>query len=258
MLRILLPFSYFITTRLKDGRSRLFHAAYEWVPGIALAYFCGVEQVLLTFLLSYLAFISIYELGYLMNDAISHRREGERQRHGPLSTKTLIVLVVVRLVVFAYLFAYLDFYHLSVLHLNSTLSEVMLMEVGYVMLAVTFILHNLLRSASIKCLTFIMLSYLRFMLPIAPWLTAALVFELTIPVLLNYSLFRLFIYMDSKNLLSGFDRRSPAFLISFYLLTTVFGVLLSFMSDSWIPAGLSLYYLVLAVGMSLALSMRRQ
>lgn len=258
MLRILLPFFYFVTTRLKDGRSLLFHASYEWVPGLALAYIWGGEPALLTFLLSYLAFISIYELGYIMNDELSHRREGERQRLEPHSPSILVLLVAIRLVVFVYLFNYLGVHLLFKYYLENSTHDGWLMAIGYAMLVATFFFHNILRSASIKCVTFIMLSYLRFMLPIAPWLTPALVLELTTPVLLNYSLFRLLIYMDSKNLLSGLDRRSPAFLMSFYLMTTAFGGLLSFMSGSWLPVAFSVYYLVLAVGMSLTLSVRRQ
>jgi hypothetical protein len=245
MVRILLPFMYFAFTRLTGRRAILFHASYEWIPGIALAYLWGGSGALSGFFISYLAFISIYELGYVMNDEMSHRRAGERQRHTKQSPSSLSVMVGVRLAVFIPALNYLG------------QSDNRLTLAGYAALVLSFLIHNLLRSASLKCISFLLLSFLRFLLPLAPWLSAELLMVLTAPVLLNYCFFRLLIYMDSKKLLNGFDRKTPGFLVGYYLMAMMFGAMLSQASSSWLPAGFALYYLGLSVIMAVTLSMRR-
>jgi hypothetical protein len=245
MFRILVPFFYFATTRLTDRKAVLFHAAYEWIPGLGLAYLWGGANALTSFFISYAAFISIYELGYVMNDEISHRRSGERQRYAKQTLPVIVAMASIRLAVFVLAILYLDQFVVTI-----TLA-------GYGALAFVFVVHNLIRSVSLKCVTFLVLSFLRFLLPLAPWLNEELLMLMTTPVLLNYSFFRLFIYMDSKKLLSGMDRRSPSFVVGYYLMCMAFGALLSQTSTSWLPAGFSLYYLGLSVIMATAILVRR-
>lgn len=236
---------YFSATRLTDRRAVLFHAAYEWIPGLGLAFLWGGKGALIDFLISYVAFISIYELGYVMNDEMSHRRSDERQRHSKQSNVALTAMVLTRLAVCVLALGYLN-------QLAATIPLA-----GYGALVIVFVSHNLLRSNSVKCVTFIMLSYLRFLLPLSPWLNAEILILITTPVLLNYSLFRLFIYMDSKKLLTEMDRKSPSFLVGYYLMSMSFSSLLSAASLSWLPAGFTLYYVALSIVMALSLSLRR-
>lgn len=240
-----IPFLYFATTRLTTRRAFLFHAAYEWIPGIGLAVLWGGPAAWINFFVSYAAFVSVYELGYVMNDEMSHHRNGERQRHPKQTAPILAVAIIVRLAVFVLALGYLN-----------QLDEPITVG-GYAGLVLVFTCHNLLRSPALKCTTFLLLSFLRFLLPLAPWLNAEILVLMTTPVIVNYSIFRLFIYMDSKKLLTGMDRKSPTFVVGYYLMAMAFGALLSFASASWLPAGFTLYYLGLSVIMATVLSARR-
>ncbi|MDB5263189.1 MAG: hypothetical protein JWQ14_2470, partial [Adhaeribacter sp.] len=77
-LKFLLPFSYFFQSRLRAMKDIIFHFYYEWLLAFAiLFYFSGYEVYTSAenFLLAYLAFISIYEIGYFGNDVYSVRHE---------------------------------------------------------------------------------------------------------------------------------------------------------------------------------------
>ncbi len=240
-----MPPLYFLTTRLRTAKDVLFHAAYEWLPGLALSFVWGGPDALVDFVLAYWAFIAFYELGYIMNDQLSHGRPGERTRYPEQTLVVLGMAVTVRLLVFAFI----------LLILNQHSNPVVL--VGYLALLLVFLLHNLMEAPSPKCITFLGLSFLRFLLPLAPWLTPTHLMLVATPVLLNYSFFRLFIYMDSKGLLAGLDRKSPQFILGYYTLSLAFGLVFSWAMHSWLPAGISAYFLLVSFGMTLALLVRR-
>lgn len=245
MIRILIPPLYFLATRLRTAKDVIFHAAFEWIPGLGLAFLWGGTAALLDFVLAYWAFMACYELGYIMNDQLSHQRPGERTRYPRQSPAVLGLAIVVRLAIFIVLLYFLHQQNNPVVF------------AGYLSLLVVFLLHNLLTAPSPKCITFVGLSFLRFLLPLAPWLTPTHVLQVAAPVLINYSLFRLFIYMDSKGLLAGFDRKSPQFIVGYYTLSLVLGVVFSWAMDYWLPAGISAYFLLVSVGMTLTLLVRR-
>lgn len=245
MFRILIPTLYFFATRLRTVKDVVFHAAYEWIPGLALALIWGGPAAIPDFLLAYIAFLSFYELGYIMNDQLSHHRPGERTRYPAQSAVVLGFAIASRLLAVGFI-AYV---------LNQSTNPVAL--IGYGALAMVFLLHNLMVAPSPKCITFLGLSFLRFLLPLAPWLTPAHIMLVAGPVLVNYSFFRLFIYMDSKGLISGLDRKSPGFILGYYSLSQALGLLLSWASGSWLPAGFAAYFLLVSFGMTLTLLGRR-
>jgi hypothetical protein len=245
MFRILIPTLYFLATRLRTAKDVVFHAAYEWIPGLALAFIWGGPDAIPDFLLAYVAFLSFYELGYIMNDQLSHQRPGERTRYPKQSAAVLGLAIASRFLVVGFIAYLLN------LHSNPVA------QTGYIALAMVFLMHNFLVAPSPKCITFLGLSFLRFLLPLAPWLTPPHVMLVAGPVLMNYSFFRLFIYMDSKGLISGLDRKSPGFILGYYTLSQALGFLFSWASGSWLPAGFAAYFLLISFGMTLTLLGRR-
>ena len=81
----LLPFTYFFNTRLRDG-SVAFHAIFEWLAAAVLVCTVGAvdpAQALVFSGISYVAFISLYEIGYLVNDLFASRKEEKGRMRGP-------------------------------------------------------------------------------------------------------------------------------------------------------------------------------
>ena len=157
-LAYLLPFSYFWVTRLRNG-SIGFHLLFEWLAAAVVVVAldpANAAEGLYIAVLSYLAFISLYEIGYIANDLFAARKEADGRLRGPQGTPLGWVAgwVLARLAVFA-LVSY-------VLH-----------KAGDVMwwaffggLAVVFAMHNHLRDRELKAGTFLWLSWYRFMAPI--------------------------------------------------------------------------------------------
>ncbi|MBX3166759.1 MAG: hypothetical protein KF760_05080 [Candidatus Eremiobacteraeota bacterium] len=203
-----LPFSYFWNSRLKSG-SILFHLTFEWLSATILAFFYGrfgASGNLLLALLCYLAFISIYEIGYLCNDCFASRFESNPRRRGSerlsdlkvwgmLSTRLLFFLLV------SYAF-------------GASLSRQWFPF--YLALTLTFALHNLPLAVHYKLITFTWLSVFRFTAPTIFLLQPVYLAPLFQATLLFYTGYRLLPYMDSKGLLHFPGRRQPAFRLAYY------------------------------------------
>ncbi len=235
-----LPFFYFQNTRLNNTKAFVFHAAYEWLPAIVIAiYYLQELETLLDIWLYYLSFISIYEIGYVVNDQIAHVEPGARQRTTRLSIVQLVVFIGIRLLVFLII---------TGIQLQ-TYSE--FWWGWYFLLVLQFTLHNTLKVTSLKTITFSYLAFARFFSPIVMLLPFAVISPLLLPVVLNYVIFRLFTYMDSKDMLVNFDRKSNSYYIGYYLLLFSFSTLLSYLFNTWVPLVFNLYYLLMAMGFTL-------
>src|SRR5690554_3804576 len=81
----ILPFSYFYNTRLRGG-SIGFHLIFEWIAAVVLVAMIGATgpaSALAVAGLSYLAFISLYEIGYMVNDLVAAKWEEGGRKRGP-------------------------------------------------------------------------------------------------------------------------------------------------------------------------------
>ncbi len=237
---LFIPFLYFQQTRLNNRKAWVFHAVYEWLPAFFIVsiyyyYTSGFDLIgirIINLLLYYLAFVAFYEIGYLVNDQLAHREIGGRKRSDRLSVAQIGLFIVIRISLFIGITIYL--HH----------QDVLLWWGWYASLAILFTLHNSIRLLSLKVITFCYLAMVRFFSPIFMILTLSALEELLFPVFLNYVLFRLFIYMDSKNLLQSFERKTNSYRVGFYLLNFGFSNLLTLLYQSWVPAGIGLYYLL--------------
>lgn len=235
-----LPFFYFQNTRLNNRKAFVFHSAYEWLPAGLLAFYYFPSVIsLVSVALYYVAFISVYEIGYLINDQQAHQEKEGRKRAGQLNVFQLIAFIGIRLIVF---------FAITVVqsHLSSTL-----WWGWYLLLAIQFAWHNLLTLRSLKAVTFSFLAFSRFFSPIIMVIPIAISASLALPVFLNYVLFRLFTYLDSKDLLKNFDRKSSAYYRGYYLLIFPFSIIMGYLYQSWIPMAVNGYYLSIALSFSL-------
>jgi hypothetical protein len=208
----------------------------SWIPAIWLIFrLGGVDplRALQTFILGYLAFISWYELGYLTNDSWDAARSpsGRRRIAFPVTPLYMILFVAIRLALWAAVGIFTGW----------------IMEPTwlwfYAALAVVFGLHNALQSPTVRIATFMQLSVLRFMLPVAAVLNARGAFLVYAVAVLFYTIFRLLSYLDSKNLLNMSDRRTGLFKLQIVGVQAPIVLLLSVVAKSSLIAEMFVYYL---------------
>lgn len=238
VLRFLLPYTYFYGSRVKQIKYNFYYLIIDWaVPLVLLTYFSGFnwQQSLLQFALAYLAFISIYEIGYLGNDVYSVRHETNPRRRvkdfNP-SNGVIALWVVTRLASFVGISWYLD-----------TLRQPLWL-VYYAVLILFFYLHNVLQDKELKVMTFVTLAFSRYLAPVFIFLLPEQLMLIVAPVFLNYVFYRTLMYMDSKGLLNMPNRRTPTYKVYYYLLALGVGAVLSLMGNSWIPVAITGYYLL--------------
>ena len=208
-LMYVLPFSYFWSTRLRQG-SISFHVLFEWLAAAmlvaALADGAVWEDLLLS-LLSYLAFISLYEVGYVTNDLIMAPKEQGGRTRGPQGTSTawLAFWITMRIVVF-----------LAVTIALNRLAS--LQWWGFFLaLGIVFAFHNGLADRELKTGTFLWLSLFRFMAPAVFVVPPDQVLGIGLACAMSYSAFRQFGYLDSKGLLQMPGRKRPGFRWAFFM-----------------------------------------
>ena len=207
----LLPFSYFYQTRLKDG-SLAFHVIFEWLAALWLVAWIGggptVLQNVLAVFLSYVAFISIYELGYMANDLYAAKYEKRGRRRGPQEVGRLWVClwVVRRLAVFfACTMLMKNFFNAS-------------WWLFFFALVAVFSLHNLLNDREMKTATFSWLAWFRFMAPVIFVVSRDQLMGIGLAAAFGYVAYRKIGYMDSKDLLLMPGRKRTAFRLFSFLM----------------------------------------
>jgi len=209
----LLPFTYFLNTRLRGG-SVSFHLIFEWLAAGLLAVSIGGSDVYTSLLLalgSYLAFISLYEIGYLVNDLFAANKEVGGRKRGPqgASIGWIMLWFGVRLLVFL----------LVTVLMGRLLSPEWWSFFAALMLV--FALHNLLEDKEMKSATFQWLAWLRFMAPVVFVVEESLLMGVGLAAAVAYVSFRMFGYLDSKGLLQMPGRKRSSFRVCFFLMPLV-------------------------------------
>lgn len=206
----LVPFTYFFNTRLRSG-SVAFHVIFEWLAAVVLV--CAVgsaapAQSLMLAGLSYLAFISLYEIGYLVNDLFASRNEAGGRKRGPQGASGFWMgaWFISRLASFA---------------LATTLMGKLSAPEWwsfFAALTVVFALHNELKDRELKSATFLWLAWFRFMAPVIFVVQDSQRMGIGLAAAMAYASFRIFGYLDSKGLLKMPGRQRPGFRLFFFLM----------------------------------------
>jgi hypothetical protein len=189
----------------------LFHSYAEWFLALVILFLSGysVGDALRNFLLGYLAFIALYEIGYITNDVHSVRNEAKprkRLKDFNPSNGVVAIWIIIRIAVFA-----------GISYLLHVLADPR-WAVFYGVLALMFFLHNYLRDKQLKTFTFMNLAFLRFLAPFFIFLTTEQLVLWLPGIVLHYVIFRTLTYMDSKDLLHMPARDTVAFKLNYYLL----------------------------------------
>ncbi|MEQ1777321.1 MAG: hypothetical protein ABL863_02110 [Nitrosomonas sp.] len=206
----LFPFSYFFNTRLRTG-SLGFHAIFEWLAAVILVLVVGATgpmPALANAGLSYLAFISLYEIGYMVNDLFAAHKEKGGRRRGPqgINGGWITAWFVSRIITFALT--------------TSLMGKLAAPEWWsfFAALCVVFALHNVLQDREFKAATFLWLAWFRFMAPIMFVVQDTQRMGIGLAAAMTYAAFRLFGYLDSKDLLQMPGRQRPGFRLFFFMM----------------------------------------
>lgn len=205
----LLPFSYFWSTRLRKG-SLAFHFLFEWLAAAMLVAALAAGDIgtaLVYGLLAYVAFISLYEIGYIANDLIVAPKENAGRMRGPQGTSGAWIglWMALRLLVFLVVTA-------AIGRLGSVAWWAFFLS-----LSTVFAIHNGLADKELKAGTFLWLSWFRFMAPVTFAVPAEYVLGIGLGCAMSYSAFRQFGYLDSKGLLQMPGRKRPEFRWVFFM-----------------------------------------
>lgn len=205
----LLPFAYFYKTRLTKA-TFAFHLVFEWMAAALLVAVFGKEpgSALWQASLCYLAFISVYEIGYFANDLFSARREAEGRLRGPqgVAPAWILAWVLTRLLVFT--------------AVTLALRKQTSLEWWsfYAALVIVFSLHNVITDREFKAVTFSWLAWLRFLAPVIFIVDDAQRMGIALAAAVSYVAFRSLGYLDSKGLLCMPGRRRSGFRTFFFVM----------------------------------------
>lgn len=208
---LLAPFLYAFFSRMRGLRAFVFNAVTLWGPGLLLTALLldGFSVgALAGYFAGYLIFISIYEVGYLMNDTwgLRHDETPRRRIDVEYSSAFFVLFIAIRLVVVLSLGLWVG--ALSSLWFWALLS----------LLVLAIVTHNIIVRQEIKMATFFQMSLMRFSIPV--FIPTAM--EKGAIVLLLGCLFfvfpRFLTYLDSKNRLRIPERKQPSFLPLVYLI----------------------------------------
>lgn len=244
LLKILLPFTYFATSRLKT-KDWVFFLIYEIFINLILVFHTKPDFVesLWVFLLSYLGFVSLYEIGYIFNDLVSTKYEtSPRKRLGDYDPGwgTILLLVIIRIIAFIIITIYL-----------SRSFDMSLWFVYHSALMIIFACHNVIKSNHIKILTFIQLAIFRITSPLILLFSTKTLLVTLLSFAIGYAFYRTIIYMESKDILLFENRKSYRFILGFYLITIPLFAFIAFLGKSYIPLIIVFYYFTVWVGFHL-------
>lgn len=238
---LLVPMLYLVGTRMNSLKALVSNAATAWIPGVATAYVWSGNTFSWSvgaYALSYLAFVSIYEVGYFVNDTLGTRRD-ETPRHrlkGEVSGTFSVAFVAIRLATFVAIAAFMSF------------PESWPWVAACGALLALIVLHNWLASSALKAVTFIQMSALRFSIPILPFVPAPRSGDVLLLGLLHFAYPRFITYLEAKGRLRIPERRTARYALgSQVLMAPAFAVLCA-VTGSWLPLGIWVYYTAFQAG----------
>jgi len=214
----------------------IFHTWNEWFINFLLLFYVADFEPLIAlknFVIGYIAFISFYEIGYIVNDFYAVKKEkAPRMRFGSQQVSQFIIWlwVAIRVAIFLAISYY---FHFS--------ADWMLFYLG---LGIVFALHNVLTSSALKTFTFLQLAIFRFWAPVFMFVPKSLI-GLLFPVVFFYYVFnRTLTYMDSKSLLQMPERLSISFRLQASLVLLTFLLFWAYFVQSWLCVLCAVYFLL--------------
>lgn len=239
---LIIPFSYAFVSRYHWPRDFLINAATAWAPGVILVTWQSGLSPLLSvplYILGYLCFICLYEIGYIFNDSFG-------LRHDP-TPRPRVAITFDKLFVFTFILARgLVFSFISV---ATGLALDLAFWTASAALMLTLILHNIIKRVELRIITFLQLSLMRFGLPILFSLLAVDELEMVSSIfmigLLLFTYPRILTYLEAKGRLALPERRTTSFLLFSHCAALPLILVIGFLDRSAAPAVLWAWFTVI-------------
>ncbi len=235
-----IPFLYFYSSRIKKGGSIFFNLLFEWIPWLILIFgFSQYDffQSLKFLFLSYIAFISLYEIGYIANDYFSIKFEKDGRYRAPISfnKRNIIFWISCRVIIFSLISNFLPF------------GGIYAWNILYIILLIFFTLHNLIKELQLKSITFFWLALLKYIIPVVFIVREESIYPLLLIATVIYVPFRFLSYLESKNLLLMNKRKTVNFRTFYFSVPIFFSVFLIIIPNSSVYFSLSIYYALITL-----------
>ncbi len=234
-----IPYFYTFFSRTKSVRDFVVNAATSWMPAIILI-FCLAEasfvESVLWFLLGYLLFVSVYEIGYLANDSYGLLNDPTPRDRLKLRPTLPFVMFFVLIRIFCFLLI-----AFSIDVIGSWFFWLL-----YILLCFVLVAHNIIDRLEYKFFTFFQLSVFRYSLPVFPalFINDKLNFLSLVMILgiFTFTLPRFLTYLDAKGRLNLPERKNKGFLLfsllvmipSLIALTAVFNTFAPLFIFGWL------------------------
>ena len=244
-MKILLyiPFFYFFYSRVHRGRASIpFVLTTEWIPWIIVAVFFSNFSFIysISYLFcSYLAFISIYEIGYIINDyySIKFDENSLLKERAPIKVKSKNIInlwISLRLIIFSLICAFSPF------------GKFQEWYIFYLLLCIVFSFHNLIKTKDLKVISYFWLAFLRFLAPIIFLVNFNFYYSLFFVAATISVPYKLLSYLDGKELLVMKERKSLYFRMLYFIVPSLFSLVIYRYNYSSLYVVLSIYFALLA------------
>ncbi len=219
---ILLPFLYFFQTRVTLSLNFLLQYFFEIATSIVifLIFFKPFyPEALILFFFHYLAFVSIYEIGYFINDkiAVKFEKKPNKRLNGKISNFFTFFFIIIRLISFVFISFYLNYENNYIWWLF------------YIFLIFIFSLHNLLSEINYRIATFQILAFLRFVAPFFIVIDSYYFLLVGNIIALTYVPYRTLSYMTHRKISYKSMNRNYLFRLLIFILPTLFFIMIFFL-----------------------------
>lgn len=213
---LIIPFMYALISRYDWPRGFLVNTVTAWVPGVILVWWQNEISALHSvsaFVLGYVCFICIYEIGYMINDSFGLKHDSTPRKRVDVEFSRLFIL----------LFFFLRLITFGAILITYDLLADLYVWTASLSLAFVLILHNTIQKVELKLITFLQLSLMRFTLPILFALlilgqaeSSAMLFLIG---LLLFTYPRFLTYLEAKDRLVLPERKAISFLMYSHLVS---------------------------------------
>lgn len=237
----LLPFGYTAVTRLKSARDVAYLVCSSWLPAAWFLYRTeplSIADTLVNFGLGYLAFIAIYEIGYLANDYWDARKSDVGRQRVPFLAGPAYACLFVALRVAVW----------TVIGWWTGWIAEPIWLAGYGALGIAFAEHNLIAAPGLRSASFFQLAILRFVLPVLAPTAPGSRLTLLLVAILFYVYLRLLSYLESKDLLTIPERRKPSYSLAQIAMLLPIAALISLLAGQLVVLELWAYFLLCFAG----------
>jgi len=210
--KLYLPFFYYKYSRL-NYFSSFFYFFFEYLLLPLLILFLVQREIslknILLFIIAFLGYISIYEIGYLINDCVSVKNEKDPNLRADSRIKSELKNLILSRIIFFIIVSFLLFKFINI-------KNVIIYVLGILIVFFIFAVHNFSKKFAVRYITFPLLRFSHFIIPL-------LIFNM------NFSIVFLvyFLYIFLKDEISYLNRDNQRYINKIFLFNFIYVIILT-------------------------------